>query len=110
MSEKYSAAHKAVLDSIFLAIPAVKAGQAFGYPAYKYNGKIIAFLGGTGVALKLMCARVSELVAARADARYFQPTDKITWHDWVQINNDDAEALRADEDLCAEAVEVAARG
>jgi hypothetical protein len=44
---------QAALDRFLIGIPGVKGGKAFGYPAYKVNGKIFCFVGGTGVSIKL---------------------------------------------------------
>ena len=75
MSEhKHDPANKAVLDGLLLGMPGVKASKAFGYPAYKVNGRVFAFVG-TGVSIKLPAPRVQELIATHPDMKPFEVAD-----------------------------------
>ena len=65
MELRYRPDVKDVVDGMVLGMPGVKASKAFGHPAYKVNGKIFAFVGINGIALKLPAQRVQELIAAQ---------------------------------------------
>jgi hypothetical protein len=46
MSEpNYDEQRRAKMDEMLLVMPGVKASKAFGYPAYKINGKGVCFCG-----------------------------------------------------------------
>jgi hypothetical protein len=104
MADNYRDDHKAMIDSLVLNMPGVKGGKAFGYPAYKVNGKVFAFVGGEGIILKLGEARVKELVATRPPCQIFEVTDGVFWQGWVSINRADSEAFADDIDLIEESV------
>jgi len=91
----YNPAHKTVLDSLLLGMPGVKVGKAFGYPAYKVNGKIFAFVG-SGVALKLPTARIQELIAAHPEMKPFEVADGVIWREWVSIQRANSEDYAED--------------
>lgn len=78
-------AAKAYLDKALLHIPGVKAGKAFGHPAYKINGRIFALAGERGIVLKLPEARVRELVASSAALLPFGPAAGIVWREWLLV-------------------------
>ena len=105
MSEqRYDATRKAKIDEMLLVMPGVKGGKAFGYPAYKINGKVFAFVGNTGIAIKLPATRVAELL----DGHTFKPFevgDGIVWREWLSIQRDDFEGYEQDADLFEESVE-----
>lgn len=103
--ERYIAGHKNVMDRVLLAVPGVKGGQAFGYPAYKANGKVFAFVGGAGVALKLPAPRVQELIAAHPQMKPFQPTEGVVWREWVSIDYVDSAAYEQHEALYTESIQ-----
>jgi hypothetical protein len=84
--ERYLPENKDVIDSILLKIPGVKGGKAFGYPAYKVNGKVFAFVGGEGVAIKLSERRVIELLSTGLDFAPFEVVDGIIWKSWLAID------------------------
>lgn len=100
----YRPEHKTMMDDLLLDIPGVKGGQAFGYPAYKINGRIFAFVGGRGISIKLPKPRVEELIAEGAPQ--MQPcevAEGVIWREWLIINHDDPAAYRDDLTLLEEA-------
>ncbi|MEO8606867.1 MAG: MmcQ/YjbR family DNA-binding protein [Chloroflexota bacterium] len=110
MSEhKHNPAHKAVLDSLLLGMPGVKDSKAFGYPAYKVNGRVFAFVG-TGVSLKLPATRVQELLAAHPDMKPFEVADGVVWREWVSIQRPNSEDYAQDVDLFEESSQFVAGG
>lgn len=72
---------KRVLDDL-LAMPSVSAGTAFGYPCYRVFGRVFAFVGWGGLALKLPADRIEVL---RQDARFhpFEPRPGLVWREWL---------------------------
>ena len=110
MSEhKHNPAHKAVLDGLLLGMPGVKASKAFGYPTYKVNGRVFAFVG-TGVSLKLPATRVQELIAAHPDMKPFEVAEGVVWREWVSIQRPDSEDYAQDVDLFEESSQFVAGG
>lgn len=83
--ERYRPEHKDMIDSILLQMPGAKGGKAFGYPAYKVNGKVFAFVGGAGMAIKLPEARVNELLGTRPELSPFEVADGVIWKSWLSI-------------------------
>lgn len=77
--------HKTVMDEIVLMMPGIKGGKAFGYPAYKVNGKVFAFVCGDGIALKLPEARVHEILKTDDATKPFQPVEGTYWREWISI-------------------------
>jgi hypothetical protein len=104
MAENYRDDHKAMIDNLVLGMPGVKGGKAFGYPAYKVNGKVFAFVGGEGIILKLGKERVQELVATRPPCQVFEVTQGVFWKDWLTIDRAQSSDFEADFDLIEEAV------
>jgi len=100
----YDPAQKAAMDGLLLGMPGVKGGKAFGYPAYKVNGKIFAFVGGDGVSIKLPAARVAALTAAQPEIKPFEVTDGVIWREWVMIEHPDPETLAQHIDLFEESL------
>ncbi len=82
----YREEHKAILDEILLAIPGIKVGKAFGYPAYRVNGRIFVFVGRDGIALKLPEARVKTIIDTDPAAKPFEVSEGVFWREWVAIN------------------------
>jgi hypothetical protein len=78
--------YKTMMDALVKGMPGVKDSKAFGYPAYKVNGKVFAFVGGSGVAIKLPAARVQELIANHDEMKPFEVADGVVWREWVSIN------------------------
>lgn len=95
---------KAVIDGMVLGMPGVKGGQAFGYPAYKANGKVFLFVGGFGIAVKLPLARVAQLTAADPNLHAFEPAEGKVWKEWVSIDLPDPEGYHAYAALFEESV------
>lgn len=96
---------KAALDKMLLRIPGVQGSKAFGYPAYKINGKVFAFVGGTGVSAKLPQARVRELIEAGGALRPFEVTGGVIWKEWVFLELETPERLRNYSALFDEAIQ-----
>ncbi|MBN8617811.1 MAG: hypothetical protein J0L63_02835 [Anaerolineae bacterium] len=103
MMDDYKLQHKAKMDEMLLVMPGVKAGKAFGYPAYKINGKVFAFVGGRGVAIKLPAQRVNELIDGK-HIKPFEPADGYIWKEWISIQRDDPAEYEQDEALFEESV------
>jgi hypothetical protein len=101
----YDPDHKATLDDILLAIPNVKASKAFGYPAYKVNGKVFAFVGGEGMSFKLGEKRAADLMTSDARFRVFEPAEGLRWKAWVTIEPSDPAAYYDLEPLFLESIE-----
>jgi hypothetical protein len=76
---------KAVLDRLLLRMPGVTAGKAFGYPAYKINGKPFALIESSGIALRLPANRIRELIVANGVMRWFEPVKGMIWEEWLAI-------------------------
>ena len=104
MSEtNYNADFKDVLDDVLLAIPGVKGGKAFGYPAYRVNGKIFCFVVSQAVTIKLPAARVQALIADMPEVAPFEANG--IWREWVALRHADADDYRRHEDLFHESLE-----
>lgn len=104
MQSGYREDVKAVLDAMTTHMPGVVPGQAFGYPAYKVNGRVFAFVGGKGIALKLGVARAAQVIQTHSQAGPFFPVEDRVWRAWVSLDHDDASAYQADEALILEAL------
>lgn len=108
MSERtYDEQRKAKIDEMLLVMPGVKASKAFGYPAYKVNGKIFAFVGSRGFAVKLPTERVQALL----DGETFNPFevgDGTVWKQWLSIQHEHLEDYEGDIDLFEESLEFVA--
>lgn len=100
----YDEAVKTVIDSLVLGMPGVKGGKAFGYPAYKVNGKIFAFVGERGIALKFPAERVKELLADQPSMKPFEPGAGVIWREWVSISHDTPTAYEEDVELLEESM------
>jgi hypothetical protein len=106
MSEhNFDADHKAFLDSLLIGMPGVKASKAFGYPAYKVNGKIFAFVGGSGVVVKLPRPRVLGLIGTQPEMQPFEVADGVVWKEWLSIQRTTSEDYAQDLGLFEESVE-----
>ncbi len=101
----HNSEHKSVMDGLLIGMPGVKGSKAFGYPAYKVNGKVFAFVGGNGVAIKLPAARVQELIAAHDAMKPFEVADGIVWREWVSIDRPQSDDYAQDIDLFEESVQ-----
>jgi hypothetical protein len=83
---------RAALDLFLIGIPGVKGGKAFGYPAYKVNGKNFCFVGGNGISLKLGEARVRELISEQPHFSVLEIAQGIQWKAWLNIEGVPPEA------------------
>ena len=81
----YNADHKTALDKLLLRVPGITTGKAFGYPAYKINGELFAFVEQAGIALKLPDSRICQLAAANAAMHSFEPVTGLIWSEWLSI-------------------------
>ena len=105
MSERnYDETRKAKMDEMLLLMPGVKASKAFGYPAYKINGKVFAFVGSKGVAIKLPEERVKTLLDGKT-LRHFEVGDGVVWRQWLSIQREASEDYDQDAGLFEESVE-----
>ena len=105
MSEHtYDEQRKAKMDEMLLVMPGVKASKAFGYPAYKINGKIFAFVGSKRVAIKLPAPRVKDLINGQA-MKPFEVAEGNIWREWLSIQRDSFEEYEQDAGLFEESVE-----
>ncbi len=105
MSEHtYDEQRKAKMDEMLLVMPGVKASKAFGYPAYKINGKIFAFVGSKGVAIKLPATRVKALIDGQV-MKPFEVAEGNIWREWLSIQRDTFEDYEQDVALFEESVE-----
>lgn len=101
---------KEILDELLLGVPGVTGGQAFGYPAYKVGRKIFAFVGGSGLCIKLNEARVSELVAENDEMTIFTPDGTRMWKAWLSIDRTNADDYAQDMPLFMQAQEAIGAG
>ena len=99
----YDEALKAKTDELLLVMPGVKGSKAFGYPAYKVNGKIFAFVGSRGFAIKLPTDRVQSLL----DGKVFKPFEVgegTVWKQWLSIQHEHSEDYEGDIELFEESL------
>jgi predicted DNA-binding protein (MmcQ/YjbR family) len=108
LDPNYHPEAKAFLDKMLLHIPGVQGSKAFGYPAYKINGKVFAFVGKNGIAVKLPQERVRELVAQGGAMRPFEPAEGIVWREWVSVQLKDPALYRNYERLLEESIQFVA--
>jgi hypothetical protein len=109
-NQNYNPDEKAVYEPILLSLPGVKAGKAFGHPAYKVNGKVFAFAVLRGLTIKLPEDRVNELMADHPDFRYFSPDGNLTWKSWLLIQVSSPDEFADYEPLYMESVQFVAEG
>jgi hypothetical protein len=108
MSEHtYDEQHKAKMDEMLLVMPGVKASKAFGYPAYKVNGKIFAFVGSKGVAIKLPAARVQDLIDGKV-MKPFEVAEGNIWREWLSIQREHSNDFENEIALFEESLEFVA--
>ncbi len=105
MADNFREDVKGTLDKLVLDMPGVIVGKAFGYPAYKVRGKVFAFVGGDGIAIKLPEKTVQDLIDTHDFAVPFSPAEGIVWKQWVSIAHDDANDYRERIDLIEDAVQ-----
>jgi hypothetical protein len=110
MASDFLETHKTILDEILLVVPNVKGSKAFGYPAYKIGGKIFAFVGGKGAAMKLPEARVGELIGSRPFLRAFEVAEGVIWKSWLSIDPADPKTYHELESLFLESISFVAGG
>jgi hypothetical protein len=104
---EYNQQIKDVIDSLVTGMPGVKISRAFGYPAYKVNGRIFAFVGD-GLAIKLPEWRVKSLVGSQPEIRQFEVADGIVWKAWLSIDRDTPDDYAQDMELIEESLQYVA--
>ena len=105
---EYNSEIKAALDKLLLHIPGVQSSQAFGYPAYKINGKVFAFVGSNGASAKLPKARVQQLVESGGALRPFEVAEGVIWKEWVLLELPNVAMYRNYSGLFDEAIQYVA--
>lgn len=90
----FNAQHKAVLDDLLLGHPLVRAGKAFGYPAYFVGKKMCICLYEAGVGVKLPQQVADRLLAEDASVAPFVPMGRRRMRQWVQITLENSEDYR----------------
>jgi hypothetical protein len=95
---------KAVLDDMLTPVPGVKASRAFGYPAYKINGRIFAFVGDGGIIFKLSPQRAEALRAEPPFTPFRTTPGGKPWTGWVSLDLEDAQEYQAFFDLLMESL------
>jgi hypothetical protein len=100
----HNPAHKSIMDGLLLGMPGVKGSKAFGYPAYKVNGKVFAFVADNSVGIKLPAERVQSLVAGGGAMKPFEVADGVVWREWVSIDRPQSDDYAQDIDLFEESL------
>jgi hypothetical protein len=95
---------KEQLDVMLTPIPGVKTSRAFGYPAYKVNGRIFAFVGDDGMIFKLSPARADELRDQPPFSPFRTSADGKPWTGWVGLDLPDPAAYEDFFDLFIESI------
>lgn len=99
----YCEATKAVLDEMFTQ-RGIKASKAFGYPAYKANGQVFAFVGASGLILKLPVERIQRLRKENPHVRILEVEPGVFWQGWVSIHHRNPQDFWQYQALAAEAI------
>jgi hypothetical protein len=95
---------KAEMDKLLLGMPGVTGGKMFGYPAYKINGKVFAFVGGAGISIKLPAKRVGALIEEHEVMGPFEPASGRVWKEWVSIDHANVADYAQHESLFTESI------
>jgi hypothetical protein len=96
---------KDLLDDLLpAAFPGVKVSRAFGYPAYKVDGRIFAFVGGEGIALKLGEAATRRLNEPGTPYTQFVLENGAVWKAWLNIDHADPASYEDDLQLFADSI------
>ncbi|MFM9969967.1 MAG: hypothetical protein ACKVQK_16375 [Burkholderiales bacterium] len=82
--------HKAVLDTMLLAIPGVEAGEMGGFPAYFVKQKMFACIYRGAVGLRLSTAAAANLQFSMDGVGPFSPNGQSSTREWVQISRDNS--------------------
>ena len=103
---RYRPEVKTFLDNLLPnAFPGVRASKAFGYPAYKVEGRIFAFVGGEGVAIKLGEAAVQRLHAPGTPYIRLVIENGAVWKAWLSMDHLDPKSYADDLQLFADSIE-----
>ena len=97
---------KAFLDDLLPnALPGVTISRAFGYPAYKIDGRIFAFVGGEGISIKLGASAVDRLHAPGTPYTRMVIENGAVWKDWLSIDHPDPVGYEDDLQLFADSID-----
>jgi len=95
--------HRAVIDSLLLALPGVVAGTMFGYPAYYINRKLFACVYGDSVGVKVQ-EKMAKALLSEDYIVPFQPMGRARMREWIQINHSHSADYRQDIEIFKAAV------
>lgn len=95
---------KETLDSFLLDVPGVRAGKMFGLPGYFVGGKLFACLYQDGVGIKVPATTAVELLE-RDEVTPFQPFEKSTMREWVQVTHPQPDNYFEDESIFLQSIE-----
>jgi hypothetical protein len=91
-------------DMLPAAFPGVRISRAFGYPAYKIDSRIFAFVCGAGIALKVGEATARRLSAPGTPYSQFVLDNGAVWRAWLNIDRADPAAYEEDLQLFADSI------
>ena len=91
--------HKAVLDTLLLAIKGVEGGEMSGLPAYFVNKRMFACIHGAGVGIRLPAAVAANLQFSNQNVFPFQPKGMPSTREWVQLNHENPADYEKDRDI-----------
>ncbi len=98
-SDSVSSGHKAVLDTLLLAIHGVEAGELSGMPAYFVNKRMFACIANGGVGIRLPAAAAANLQFSASHVFPFQPKGVPATREWVQLNRENSADYEKDRDI-----------
>jgi hypothetical protein len=101
---------KSFLNSLLLKIQGVEAGDMSGLPAYFVKGKMFACIHGNAVAIRLPASAATELQFSSANVVPFQPNNRPSTREWIQINRDDVADYEKDLELFKSSIEFVKTG
>lgn len=101
---------KTRIDALLLKLPGVEGGDMTGMPAYFVKGKMFACIHGKGVAIRLPAASATELQFSSAHVTPFQPNNRPSSREWIQLNREDPADYDKDLDLIKTSIEFVKTG
>ena len=101
--------HKAVLDSLLLAIPGVEAAEVTGLPAYFINKRMFACICNDGVGIRLAASEAANLTFSMGNVVPFQPKGTQSTREWIQINHDNYPDYEKDIEIFKRSIEFVRR-
>ena len=97
--------HKAVLDSLLLALHGVEAKDMAGLSAYFVNKRMFACIANGGVGIRLSANEAANLTFSMANVVPFQPKGTTSTREWVQINHDNSADYEKDLEIFKASIE-----